>query len=254
MVQVAVIVVLTVWPAWAHHGGAPYEGLFKQAITQYWSSTPHDWRLLSALAAAESSYRPDVVSYAGAIGLLQVLPSTYREIRQQGVPIGDNPKDPRDNVRAGSYYLRRLYRIFTDERRSEDDRLRVALASYNAGVGNLLKAQKRAVAKGKIGVSFNELATELPLVTGSHAAGTVKYSNKIVRNYREAQAAAIPREVLSIPPVAVAPIPVEQAPIPAPPATVRVVVQQESSTDWSQLVGLLYLVFNGRGKENEEPT
>ena len=226
-----------------------YEPLFKQAIVQFWHDTPHTWELLSKLAAAESSYRSDVVSYAGAIGLLQLMPRTYAEIRRQSINIGEDPKNPRDNIIAGSYYLRRMHRIWNDERRTEDDRLRIALASFNAGVGNLLKAQKRAVAKGKIGVSFDELATELPLVTGSHAAGTVQYSNKIVRNYREAQATEAPREVVAAP-VEEATAPVEKGVVPPSTATVRVVVEQESSIDWSELVGLLYIILSGGKKDD----
>lgn len=227
--------------------------MFRQAIIQYWHDTPHTWELLDALAEAESSYRPGVVSHVGAVGLLQVMPRTWRDIRQQGIDVGDDLTDPRDNIRAGGYYLRRMYRIFSDERRTEDDRLRVAAASYNAGPGNLLKAQKLAVAEGKVGVAFDELAGELASVTGSHAAGTVQYSNKIVRNYRGSQATEMPREVVAKDTVTAS---LAGSDMPtaivgsAPSATVRVVVEQESSVDWSELIGLLYIILSGGKKDD----
>lgn len=236
----------------AHHKEEIYEPLFKQVTLQYWHDTPHDWHLLSALAAAESSYRHDVVSYAGAIGLLQIMPMTWREIRRHGIQIGDDLTDPLDNVTAGGYYLRRMYRMFGDERRSEDDRLRVSLASYNAGAGNILKAQKLAVEQGKVGVAFDELAEELPRITGDHAAGTIAYSNKIVKNYRTEQLAAAPREVIAVVPsdtvgTSVAPT-VDHAINP----TVHIAVTQGPPTDWSQLIGLLYLIFSGGRKDGRE--
>ena len=255
MVQVAllgsVVALLAVWPAYAHHGGKPYEGLFRQMISQYWRDTPHTWQLLDALADAESSYRPNIVSHAGAIGLMQVMPGTWREMRSQGIPIGEDPTDPRDNIRAGSYYLRRMYRIFTDERRTEDDRLRVSAASYNAGPGNLIKAQKLAVAGGEEGVTFDEMGAALPRVTGSHAAGTIAYSNKIVSNYRTSQAVVAPREAVAVDTVATAPLPNRASPEPSPPI-VHVVIQQEPPTDWSQLIGLLYIILSGGKRDDRD--
>ncbi|MGH3103098.1 MAG: lytic transglycosylase domain-containing protein [Gaiellaceae bacterium] len=74
--------------------------------------------LLVAVGEAESTMRPDAVSSAGALGLLQVLPSTAAELRL-------DPRHPSTNVLAGARYLRRQL----DRFHSTD----LALAAYHAG-------------------------------------------------------------------------------------------------------------------------
>lgn len=76
--------------------------------------------LLHALVAVESSYRPHVVSPAGAVGLMQLMPATQR---QYGVT---DPFDPHENIDAGTRHLDRLLERFETA---------VALAAYNAGHG-----------------------------------------------------------------------------------------------------------------------
>lgn len=74
-----------------------------------------------SVVAAESAYRPDAVSRKGAIGLMQLMPGTAHEY-------GADPKDPKQNVEAGTKYLRDLLVKY-------DGRVSRALAAYNAGPG-----------------------------------------------------------------------------------------------------------------------
>jgi soluble lytic murein transglycosylase-like protein len=74
--------------------------------------------LLAAVAQEESNFQPNAVSHAGALGLLQVLPSTARELEI-------NLDSPGANVLAGARYLRRMIDRFGS--------LELALAAYNAG-------------------------------------------------------------------------------------------------------------------------
>ena len=74
--------------------------------------------LLAAVAQEESNFEPNAVSRAGALGLLQVLPSTAQELEI-------NLSSPGANVLAGARYLRRMLDRF--------DSLELALAAYNAG-------------------------------------------------------------------------------------------------------------------------
>jgi hypothetical protein len=86
--------------------------------------------LVLALIHVESSFDPDAVSYAGAVGLMQLRERTLRsEIQRAGLPPAD-PRDPVANVRAGIRYLRRLVRAFG----STD----LALMAYNAGPNRIL--------------------------------------------------------------------------------------------------------------------
>ena len=78
-----------------------------------------DPALIRAVIRHESAFDPDAVSHKGAMGLMQLMPATAREF---GVVC---PFEPRENVMAGSLYLRRLHDRF--------GRWPLALAAYNAG-------------------------------------------------------------------------------------------------------------------------
>jgi soluble lytic murein transglycosylase-like protein len=86
--------------------------------------------LVLALIQVESSYRPHVVSEAGAVGLMQLRePTLRRELERAGLPSAD-PRDPEVSVRAGVRYLRRLIDAFGP--------LDTALMAYNAGPNRIL--------------------------------------------------------------------------------------------------------------------
>jgi membrane-bound lytic murein transglycosylase B len=80
-------------------------------------------RWIRAVILAESAGNPHAVSRAGAMGLMQIMPGTWRELRDRH-GLGDNPFDPRDNILAGAAYLRAMHDRFG----SPD-----FLAAYNAG-------------------------------------------------------------------------------------------------------------------------
>lgn len=81
--------------------------------------------LIEAVIAAESDGDVRAVSSAGAMGLMQLMPGTWAQLRAR-LALGDDPFDPRDNIMAGSAYLRALH-----------DRYGAPgfLAAYNAGPG-----------------------------------------------------------------------------------------------------------------------
>ena len=75
--------------------------------------------------AAESAYQPQVVSPKGAIGLMQLMPATANHY-------GADPKDPAQNLEAGTAYLRDLLIKYNGD-------VALALAAYNAGPGAVQK-------------------------------------------------------------------------------------------------------------------
>jgi soluble lytic murein transglycosylase len=92
-----------------------------------------DPALLAAVVYAESRFDPNVESEAGAIGLMQLLPETAKGIalRTGGARfVVADLRDPEINVRYGAWYLDHL-------RRRYDGDLRLALAAYHAGPGNV---------------------------------------------------------------------------------------------------------------------
>ncbi len=82
---------------------------------------PEQW--IRSVMRQESGGQEDVISWAGAIGLMQVLPDTYAELRDR-YSLGNDPFDPHDNILAGTAYLREMYDRFGSPG---------FLAAYNAG-------------------------------------------------------------------------------------------------------------------------
>jgi membrane-bound lytic murein transglycosylase F len=115
---------------------SPYDDLFRQAARD----TGLDWRLLAALSFQESRFDPTAVSWAGAHGLMQLLPSTA------GVS-ARALHDPDVNVPLGARHLRMLYDLYEDV--PEPERLRFALAAYNCGQGHLDDARRLSSLLGK---------------------------------------------------------------------------------------------------------
>lgn len=116
-----------------------------------------DWRLIAAQAYQESRFDPAARSPAGAVGLLQLMPDTARKL---GVA---DRRDPEANINGGVRHLRMLVDFF-DGAKSEADRLRIALAAYNAGQGHLLDARNLARQKGLDPDRWDSLAKTLPLL------------------------------------------------------------------------------------------
>lgn len=87
-----------------------------------------DPKLLSAVAETESNYRPDAVSSAGAIGVMQLMPDTASAL---GV---SDPYDAQQNIEGGAKYLKELLNDFGGD-------VREAVAAYNAGPQAVKKYQ-----------------------------------------------------------------------------------------------------------------
>ena len=108
-----------------------YDNLFKK-----YSAIAHwDWRLLAALSYQESTFDPHAHSWAGACGLMQIMPSTARHL---GLPV-DRIYEPEANIAAACRYIAELQRKFIDVR-NRDEQYNFVLASYNGGVGHVRDA------------------------------------------------------------------------------------------------------------------
>src|SRR5215213_973696 len=109
---------------------------FDPMLKQYAVELSWDWRLLASQAFQESRFKPAARSWAGATGLLQMMPKTAREY---GVT---DPLDPAENVQGAIRFLKWLQQYWGKRIVDENERLKFILASYNAGAGHVEDAQR----------------------------------------------------------------------------------------------------------------
>lgn len=168
------------WPHPASARAADFDRLFEKWGRRFFGLMV-DWRWFKAQALAESGLRPQAVSPVGARGLMQIMPATSAEMARR-LGVADRPWDPRLNVMLGVAYDRRLWDLWHSPRPSME-RLRLVFASYNAGPGNILRAQRLARRRGGCSNLWRCLAPLLPSITGRHAAETRGYVARIERFY-----------------------------------------------------------------------
>lgn len=119
---------------------SPYDDLFKiHARSINW-----DWQLLASLAYQESHFKLDLVSWAGAKGLMGIMPGTANAL---GVAPHEL-EDPEISIRTGVECLKRFGAGFKDIA-DPVERIKFTLASYNAGIGHIYDAQRLAEKYGK---------------------------------------------------------------------------------------------------------
>jgi membrane-bound lytic murein transglycosylase F len=97
-----------------------------------------DWRLLASLIFQESRFNPQAESWAGAYGLMQLMPTTARNY---GIT---RTSPPSDQIRAGTSFIQWLDKRFIDEIADDDERIKFILASYNIGYGHIQDARRLA--------------------------------------------------------------------------------------------------------------
>jgi len=120
-----------------------------------------EWELVLAVMERESSFRHNAVSHKGAYGLMQIMPHTGAEIKRK---LGlREARTPYNNVKAGSYYLKRLSKSFSDA--DEQDQLKLTLAAYNAGLTRIRDAQQIAGYLGEDMYSWENVRAALPLLS-----------------------------------------------------------------------------------------
>ncbi|AGC45825.1 glutamine ABC transporter substrate-binding protein [Myxococcus stipitatus DSM 14675] len=116
---------------------SPYDGLVRSYSARYGL----DWRLMVAQMFQESRFDPRARSWVGAQGLFQVMPNTGTELGFRKL------EDPEQGIHAGVKYMHQLIGRIAPEIPFKQ-RLRFALASYNAGLGHVLDARRLAQEQG----------------------------------------------------------------------------------------------------------
>jgi len=119
---------------------SPYDSVFKK----YSKILGWDWQLLASISYQESHFDPHVISWAGAEGLMGIMPGTARAL---GVT-PDELKDPEIGIRTGVECLRRFRQGFA-EIEDKTEVIKLTLGAYNAGIGHIYDAQQLAAKFGK---------------------------------------------------------------------------------------------------------
>src|SRR6185436_20036691 len=132
--------------------------------------------MLVAQGYQESRLRQEARSHVGAIGVMQIMPDTGKEL-----DVGDiHQIEP--NIHAGAKYMNRLRtRYFADASFSEQERTLFAFASYNAGPGNIIKMRAEAA---KQGLDQDKWFDNVEIVTGRRIGmETTTYVRNILKYY-----------------------------------------------------------------------
>ena len=166
-----------------------YDNLFKaaQGITGW------DWRLIAAQCYQESAFDPNARSSVGAQGLMQLMPSTAREMGLESHEVFL----PEKNVDAGARYIAQLTRLFNDIRQPEE-RIKFVLASYNGGSFHIRDAMALTRKNGRNPHRWEDVAPYVlalqkreyytdPVVKYGYMIGseTVNYVQNILLRWRD---------------------------------------------------------------------
>lgn len=118
---------------------SPYDDFIKQAS----KLIDWDWRLLASLIYQESQFKPNVRSWVGAYGLMQLMPETLSHFDL------DTTASPEEQIFAGAKYISYLDQQLPETITDSVERIKFTLASYNSGVGHILDGRRLAEKYGK---------------------------------------------------------------------------------------------------------
>ena len=165
---------------------------FDNLFQQYASLARMDWRMIAALCYQESCFDPQAHSWAGARGLMQIMPGTANQL---GLP-EESIYSPQENIAAGAKLLGLLRRHFSDI--PEYQRNNFILASYNGGSFHIRDAMKLTKKYGGNPNNWNEVSQYVlklsdptyyqdPIVSHGYMRGaeTVDYVQRIQNRYAQ---------------------------------------------------------------------
>ncbi|MBQ0044315.1 MAG: transglycosylase SLT domain-containing protein [Bacteroidales bacterium] len=142
---------------------SPYDAIIKR----YAKELGWDWRMLAALIYKESKFTINNVSLRGAVGLMQVRPSTAAAYGIQ------NLLDPEQNIKAGTANIKAIQdKYFASEEFTIDEKEKFTLAAYNAGVGRIADCRRLAASMGKSSYVWDEVKSVIPYMSDTELLDT----------------------------------------------------------------------------------
>ncbi len=158
---------------------ARFDPIFRKYTKRYFG-VGTDWRWFKAQGMAESDLTPNARSRVGARGIMQLMPSTYGQIRTALPSFGaiDNPEW---NIAAGILHDRDLWRLWSRDV-AETERWQFTFGGYNAGEGTIMRARKAALAARLDNRAWPSIERVAPTVDRWRYGETLEYVRKIRAN------------------------------------------------------------------------
>ena len=157
-----------------------YDATFRKYSKRFFGPV-FEWQAFKAQAMAESNLNPRARSQVGARGLMQLMPSTYRQIQSRNRELR-SIDDPEWNIAAGIEYDRYLWQLW-DDHETELDRRSFMFGSYNAGRATILRAQNMARQDRLDHRRWPSIETVAPRVRNWRHGETLGYVRKIDANF-----------------------------------------------------------------------
>lgn len=166
-------------PAEAQHGADRHDQTFRKYSKRFFG-VGYDWRIFKAQGMTESRLDPTAQSMVGARGVMQLMPSTFKEIQSKN-PEWSSVDDVEWNIAAGIFHDRQLWRLWRDQV-NEVDHHQFMFGSYNAGRVPILTAQRLAREQQLDPRNWNAIERVAPDVPRWRHRETVAYLLRIGEN------------------------------------------------------------------------
>lgn len=178
------------------HHASSHISIYDEIFREVSLSMGNDWRLMAAISYVESRFRYDIRSNTGAVGLMQIMPRMGRHYGCDVVQL----LDPRINITVANLLYDDIERMLKMPKESpERDKISLALACYNGGIGHLYDAQRLTRRAGQDPHRWGDVAPHLrslrreEIYTDSlvrhgsfkSAGWTIRYVRDVLEKYDE---------------------------------------------------------------------
>lgn len=162
-----------------NHKQMIYLSPYDEQVKRYSDINDLDWRFVTAVIYQESRFHLMAQSHKDAQGLMQLTSATAGRFG------ADDLTNPEESIKAGTKYLRYLLGYFEDEKIDDDNRLKFALAAYNAGEGRISELRTLADSLDYNIALWDEVKEAFACLPGFSGTETKIYVDNVVDRYHK---------------------------------------------------------------------